>query len=203
MNDLEYLQRQINDLRDMVERAYRIEVVTSSYDDNMPLTVSVGAGASIPSFTAYNAGNLKAYEFLGTGVTTKDLTMGFQLPHSWDLETTVYLHLHLFVPAGTTGNIRFGFNYTWVSINGVEGAETTITGDLNIGDDGANIGNAILEINSSAIAGTGQGMSSIIYGRLYRNPADGADTFGASVWLKSVDLHIINDGLGSRQEYIK
>lgn len=173
------------------------------YDDNMPLTVSVGAGSSIPSFTAYNGGNLKAYEFLGTGVTTKDLAMGFQLPHSWKTGDTVYLHLHLFVPSGTTGDIKFGFNYTWISINGVEAGETTITGTKTISSGAANNGNCILAIDSSAMAGTGQGISSIIYGRLYRDPADGADTFGASVWLKSVDLHIRHDALGSRQEYVK
>lgn len=170
------------------------------WDDLLPSSVSVGGGASAPSFTAYN-GNLRAYEFNGTGPTTKELQMQWQLSHSWLEGGAINPHLHLYIPAmAAGGDIKFYCEYTWVNVDGAEGATTTVAGTLTVAiSDGTR--HKILEFPS--IDGTGMTLSSMFSARIYRNPADAADTFGYSVWLKSADLHRQIDGLGSREEYIK
>jgi hypothetical protein len=35
--------------------------------------------------------------------------------------------------------------------------------------------------------------------RIYRDPTNVADTFGSSVWLKSADIHVECDTIGSRE----
>lgn len=170
------------------------------YDDLLPNAVTVGGGASAPSFTTYN-GNLRAYEFLGTGVTTKDLQIQWQLPHAWNEGSTVSPHIHLYVPNDASGGvIKFYFEYSWTNVNDVEAAASTISGTYTVTAAAGNR-HRILEI--ATIAGTGKTLSSIISARLYRNPADAADTFAASVWLKAADIHYLKDSHGSRQEYIK
>lgn len=175
-------------------------LATPVWDDLLPSAVSIGGGASSPSFTAYN-GNLRAYEFLGTGPTTKDIQMQWQLSHSWLEGSDIEPHLHLYVPNNATGGvIKFYCEYTWVNVDGVEGAATTISGMLTIA---AGAGNLHKILQFSTVSGTGITLSSVFSARIYRNPADASDTFGASVWLKSADLHRQIDSLGSRQEYIK
>lgn len=157
----------------------------TAYNDLPPNGVSIGTGASAPSFSAYN-GNLRAYEFVGAA-TTKEMHMQWQFPHSWKAGSDIEPHVHLYVPNdGTGGVIKFGMEYTWVNIDGTEGATTTVTGTLTIA---AGAGNLHKVLSFGAIVGTGKTESSVLSARLYRNPTDAADTFGSSVWLKSADIH--------------
>lgn len=169
------------------------------YDDLAPMSVTVGGGASSPTFTAYN-GNLKAYEFPYN--QDKDLQMQFQLLHSWKLGSEISPHLHLYVPSGVPGGtIKYGMEYTWTNIDGIEGATTTITGSISVGSAAGNL-HKLLEFPK--ISGTGKTLSSIVSCRIFRNGAsESSDTFGSSVWLKAADIHIEKDSLGSNQEYIK
>lgn len=157
----------------------------TAYNDLPPNGATVGAGGSAPSFTAYN-GNLRGYEFIGAALT-KEMQMQWQFPHSWKAGTSIEPHVHLYVPNDATGGvIKFGCEYTWVNIDGTEGATTTVTGTLTIP---ANAGNLHKVLSFGAIAGTGMTESSVFSARIYRNPTDAADTFGSSVWLKSADIH--------------
>ena len=168
------------------------------FDDVYPSSVTIGSGGSAPSFTAYN-GNLRAYEFLGSGATTKELNMGFQIPHSYKEGSTIVPHIHLYIPDdGTGGVIKFYCEYTWTNVNQTGTTATTTTSGTitRVANEGIN-NNAILSFGE--IVGTGKTMSSVFMCRIYRNPADAADTFGVSCWLKSADIHIEMDTLGSRQ----
>lgn len=172
------------------------------FDDVLPSSVTVGGGANAPAFTAYN-GNLRAYEFVGSGPTQKDIHMGFQLPHWYKEGSEVFPHLHLYVPNdGSGGAIKFYCEFTWTNVNGVEGSTATYSGTLTIAAGAGNL-HKILAINSSAFSGSGKTISSMLSCRFYRDPADAADTFGSSVWLKSADVHAEKDAMGSNTEYGK
>lgn len=163
------------------------------FDDLMPNAVSVGTGGGVPAFTAYN-GNLKAYEFVGAALT-KEIHAEFQLPHAYKEGSNIEPHIHLYVPNDATGGvIKFGCEYTWVNIDGTEGATATITGTVTIA---AGAGNLHKMISFGSITGTGKTISSILSCRIYRDPADAADTFGASVWMKAADVHHERDKIGS------
>jgi hypothetical protein len=172
------------------------------YDDLLPLPVTVGPGLASPAaMSSYNGGSLVAYEFVNTA--TKAYYAGWQLSHKWREGTVVYPHLHLFIPSGTTGDVKFTMNYTWVNVDAVEGSETVIYGTCTKSSGTSNNGNALLKLDSAAISGTGKTISSILLARIARDPADAADTFGASVWMKSIDMHIQYDSNGSLTEWAK
>jgi hypothetical protein len=171
----------------------------TTFDDIYPSSVSTAGGASAPSFTAYN-GALKAYEFLGAA-TMKEIHIGFQLNHKYKIGSTVSPHIHLYIPNDVTGGtILFGLEYTFAAIDQVGViAPVIVYGSLVVGANAGIFNNAILEFTD--IVGTGKGISSVIMCRLFRDPTVGGDTFASSVWLKSCDIHIEQDHLGSDTEF--
>lgn len=192
-------RQEAEQLKAMLTRARALTI--DRFDDLLPLGISIGPASSAPSFTAYNGGNLRAYEYSNT--VLKALLMGWQLAHSWKVASPIYPHLHLFIPAGVTGVIKFGMSYTWCNIDDVEGAETVITGTLTVSSGATNNGNAILKLDSAMINPAGKTISSLLDAYIYRGPTDAEDTFAGSVWLKSVDFHYQKDSNGSPQEYRK
>jgi len=173
-----------------------------SWDDVYPSAVSVGGGANVPSFTAYT-GNLLAYEFNGTGPTTKELQIEFQLPHSRKDNSNIVPHIHLYIPDDATGGtIEFGLEYEWSDVNDT-GAITTSTvyGTVVRTASQGIARNQILSFGE--LDGDGKGLSSIVSCRLFRNPADATDTFEESVWLKSADIHVQKTWLGSYKEFLR
>jgi hypothetical protein len=174
-----------------------------SYDDVYPSAVSIGRGASAPSITTYLTGtnfDFKAPEF-PSAAPAKEITLHFQIYHSYDEGTPIDTHLHLYIPDDATGgDIVFDYEYYWANI-GDTGAPTTTTGSATL-TRAASAGiaqNYLFEIES-AIVGTGKEISSILSITLSR---DTADSFGSSVWLLSDDCHIRKNTSGSRQETAK
>ncbi len=172
-----------------------------SWDDVYP--ASVGRGASEPSNTSYHTGT--NFDFLApvfpSAAPAKELTLHFQIPHSYDQGTNIENHLHLYVPDDVGGgDIVFDFEYHWSNI-GDTGAISTTTGSATL-TRGASAGiaqNIILEL-VDPVTGTGKLISSIFSITISR---DTADSFGSSVWLLSADCHIRKNTDGSRQELVK
>lgn len=173
------------------------------WDDLLPSSVAVqSTGTNAASFTAYN-GNLRAYEYVGTGASFKEVNIGWQLSHTWLEGSDIIPHIHLYIPDNAVGGvIKIYGEYTWTNI-GQTGAvaTTTVSGTITRTANQGVANNIILSLG--AITGTGKTISSMFMSRIYRDPTDVADTFGASVWLKSADIHYQKNMLGSRQELIK
>jgi hypothetical protein len=189
------------DLQIVTGAGFTLVLNSPVHKDLDPLSVTVGSGVNAPAFTVYN-GNLRAYEFPGGG-QLKELNLGFQINHDYCLESDLEPHLHLYIPNDANGGtIKFSLEYTWTNI-GQAGAVTTTTiiGTLTVTVNAGILNNALLSFPE--VAGAGKGLSSMFMARLYRDPADAADTFGSSVWLKAMDLHYEVDTLGSRQELVK
>jgi hypothetical protein len=172
------------------------------WDDMLPVSVTVGSGGSAPAFSVYN-GNLRAYEFNGSGGASHELNLGWQMSHRRKEETNIVPHIHLFIPDDVTGGtIKFYCEYTWTNVNQTGAvATTTISGTVVRGASAGISNNHILSFGT--VTGTGKTLSSIFMCRIYRDPADVADTFGSSVWLKSADLHVEIDTVGSREPLAK
>lgn len=172
---------------------------TDVYPSSVTVSANPTAGATFSEFS----GNLRAIEFTGSGVNSKEVQAGFQFPHDYAEGSTIVPHLHLFIPvSGATGTIKFGCEYTWESI-GSSGAvgTSTITGTLTIGQSMGPYNNRILSFGG--LDGTGKGISSVFMARFFRNPADPTDTFASSVWLTSADIHYLQNTNGSRNETTK
>ena len=187
----------VNDVKLDSVYGFLLEGSATNWDDALPASVTIGSGATAPSFTSFN-GNLFAYEFVGTGATAKQLNMGFELYHSYKEGSTIYPHIHVYIPDNATGGtIKFFMEYTWTNIGSTGAvATTTISGTIVRTANQGIANNAILSF--TPITGVGLTISSIVMCRIYRDPADAADTFGASVWLKAAGIHYESNTLGSR-----
>jgi hypothetical protein len=174
----------------------------TTWDDVYPSSVTVLAtGPNAAGFTSYS-GNFRGYEFLGTGVSFKEVNMGFQFNHSIKVGSVLAPHLHLYIPnSAASGVIRMYAECEFSNI-GDTGAVSgfTVTGSISRLANAGISRNHILEFDDLSV---NPDISGVLMMRVYRNPADAADTFGSSVWLKSSDVHIEKDTLGSRQEYSK
>lgn len=181
----------------------------TQWDDVYPSSVTVGVGATAPTFSAYS-GNLKAYEFTGS-VSNKELHIGFQIYHSYKEGSNISPHIHLYIPNnGVGGTIIFDMEYDWANVDDTGAiTTTTLTGTLTLPADSTIRKNVIFSFNgtgspggtSTPITGTGKKISSVFMTRLVRR--QDLDTFAGSVWLKSADIHIEKDMIGSRQTLIK
>lgn len=181
----------------------RFEDGGRGYDDVYPSSVTVQAtGANAAAFTAYS-GNLKAYEFVGTGVTPKELSIGYQFYHSYAEGVSYTPHVHLHIPDDATGGtikLYCEFENPNVGDTGAV-AVTTISGTVTRAANAGISKNHILSFGE--VSGAGKKISHLFMTRVYRDPADVADTFGASVWLKSADIHILKDSEFSREPFTK
>lgn len=174
----------------------------SVWADLYPTAVSAGAtGVNVPAITAYN-GNLRAYEFVGS-VSMKEIFLQFQFPHAYKEYTAIFPHIHAYIPNDITGgNIRIGFEYTWLNVDDLSTTTSTLYVIETISPNAGNYGNRIIG-GVGPIVGTGKKISSLFSVRVFRDPTDVLDTFGSSIWLVSSDIHIEVDTHGSRQTLIK
>ena len=173
----------------------------TGWEDVAPSSVSVGVGAAGPSFTAY-AGNMRAPEFPGVTVT-KEIFFHFQMPHSRRVGSDIIPHLHLHIPDDNAGGgIKFYLEYHWNDIDDTGAVVTTTVSGVIARSANQGI-NKNAKLSFGTISGAGRGISSILSCRVYRNPSDAADTFSGSVWLKSADVHVEIDSIGSREEGAK
>jgi hypothetical protein len=177
----------------------------TTWDDQLPSSVTVNAtGPNAPAFTAFN-GNLKALEFIGTGPALKEIHLGFQFSHSMKLNTDIVIHLHIHIPDDVTGGvIKFYCEHTWANVSrtGVI-TPTTISGTVTRAANAGINNNAILAFSTRTPGANEGGISSVLMCRVYRDPTDVGDTFGASTWLLSTDVHYEKDTNGSRTTTVK
>lgn len=164
------------------------------YRDLLPSAVSVGVGSAAPSFTAYN-GSLRAYEFPAN--LLKDMHLQFQMFHEYAEGTDVTAHAHLYVPDNVEGGtVKMGIEWVWTNYGEIELAPVIYTGTLIVPPSNGNR-HLKLFLNSGVYSGAGKTISSMFSCRLFRDPTDEADTFNGSVWLKSADLHVRCNSVGS------
>jgi len=178
-----------------------LELQESVWDDVYPSAVSLGTGATAPTVSAIGgSGNLDAPEFAGIGATVEEMTMHFQLPHSYKEGTTIYPHLHLHFPTDIVGggNVKLYYEYDWINVDAASGV-TTGTGSVTITVAGTAAENANKIVSLGSITGTGKTISSIVTIRIYRLASDASDTWVQSVWWRSADIHIEKNTIGSRQ----
>lgn len=180
------------------------------WDDLMIPGTSVKAtGNSPPDMAGGFAGDntLDLYVFDGVN-TLEQVFFTIQLPHCWKQGSTIYPHVHI-SPTHTNGGdtnervIRFSLEYTWANIWDTFGATATLNLDSDAFVPNTSQWKHLLCKNATGIDGTGKTLSSMLVCRLFRDPADAADTYPQDVAFLQFDIHYEIDSLGSEQEYIK
>ena len=180
------------------------------WDDYMIPGLSVKtSGASPPDMAGGFAGDntLDLYVFNGVN-PLEQVFFTLQLPHAWKQGSTIYPHVH-FSPTHTNDGdtnervVRFGFEYTWANVNSIFGAPATLNLDSDPFVPNVSLWKHLIAKNAGGIAGTGKAVSSMLVCRLFRDPADAADTYPQDVALLQFDIHYEVDGLGSDLQYSK
>lgn len=188
----------------------RLRGEATVWDDYMiPGTAVKTTGNSPPGLLGGFAGNaaLDLYAFDGVN-TLEQVFFTVQMPHAWKQGSTIKPHVH-FSPTHTNGAdtnervVRFSLEYTWTNINGTFGASATLQLDSDPFAPNTSQWQHLLCKNATGIDGTGKTLSSMLVCRLYRDPADAADTYPQDVAFLQFDIHYEIDSLGSEQEYLK
>ena len=180
-----------------VLRPYSItfEGDTTVWDDQQ---ITIGntrfAGASDPSWTAYQGGLVLAFN------KAQDNIVYFtaQLSHKYKIDSDISFHIHTVHADGGAGNSRWNFTYSWADIMADFPSETTQSETFASPADADKHelhGFDAIEANS----GAGQKVSSVMLCSLQREGTDAVnDTYDDDIYVVAMDFHIEMDTIGSR-----
>lgn len=126
----------------------------------------------------------------------------FQLPHGWAEGTNIHPHIHWYRPTSAAGTVKLQARCDWANIG--ENFSTTFTSLPWV--------QATHEVETGTVAGrqgiaewyldgTGKSISSVAICQIMRQSAGGADTYGTTVNVVSVDAHIQRSRAGSYNEF--
>lgn len=170
------------------------EGTATCFDDlNIPGLAVRTAGVNDPTLSDFGSAT-KIYTFSGS--TMNECFFTVQLPHGYKEGSNIEPHIHwcpITSPASTL-NVRWGLDYQWQNRSAVYSAtDTSVLVTAATGTTG------YTHIVSSfgGISGAGKTISSILVCRLYRLPADAADTYTGAAGLLSFDFHYEIDSIGS------
>jgi len=167
------------------------------WDDARVPGHSAQLGASPPDVVTFGpSGNLMVLAFDGS-VTMEQIYFQIQMPHSYSEGTSIYPHVHWTPTDAGTGTVGWHLEYTWANVNDVFPAPTT----LSLTDNAPGVAWKSMVKGFGAIAGIGKKISSMIVGRLYRDPT--TDTYGSDAAFLEFDVHFQIDADGSTQQFIK
>jgi len=179
---------------------YELGVYPKWTDLCMPTQSFKTSGVTDPDW-ANVTGNLYAWAFDGGGARDERVMFAMQIPHSWDGVTALQPHVHWAPSDGSSGNVRWGFEYSWVSLDGVFPAATTIYAE----DATAEVTNTHQIASFASIdVGSISGMSSMLLCSVFRHATHANDTYNnQDAFLLEFDVHIKMDALGSTSEFVK
>lgn len=145
------------------------------------------AGAGDPSWTTYRDG-IHGYSFSAT--VLQEVETVFHLPHDYAPGTSIYFHTHWTTNSATVGNdVRWGFEYTIAkghnqASNGDFAATSTVYVAQSVT---AQYRHMVAE--TTAISSAALEPDALILMRVFRDAANGADTYTQPAFLLAVDIH--------------
>jgi len=150
--------------------------------DGLEPTLREGFGN--PAELATFRGNTTAYLFVPTAVS--ETYVNWDVPFNWASGTDLYAAIHWSPAASTnTGNVRWGLEFTTAAVNGVFGATQTF---YVLGSADGTAWKHIQSI-SAAYPGSSASPNQRFLIRLFRDGADGADTFPDDAYLIGIDFY--------------
>lgn len=169
-------------------RAYG--AATTYRDINFSI-IGLGLGASAPDRGTLAGGTIE-YLFFDGVATTEEVSGAVEIDHDVRL-AVIKPHIHWFPTTTGAGNVKWNLTYTITNVGTAEPAETTISVTSAAGGAIASQMSNFPDIDVSSFTAGSQ-----FCFRLWRNPADAADTYGADVGTKTFGLHVEIQSLGTR-----
>ena len=146
-----------------------------------------------PDLVAINGTNILTYAFDGAS-SEEEVHGGFEIQHDYKEGTDLIPHLHLYPTTTGAGNIKFFLDY-YIKENGLAPVTGTTSFVIAAG------GTAWEELRSnfdSVIDGSTITIGAQCSFKLYRDPTDAEDTYGADVAISTFGVHYEIDTIGSR-----
>lgn len=177
---------------------YSTTITGQAWDDIRIAGLAIKTNASAPELIALSGG-LLIYGFDGNATLEQGYFV-IQMPHTYKTGTDLHPHVHWAKSVDATGNVVWFLEYALADINAAYPSTTTISAVCT-----AAVGawihtkSDLPVISSPSITG----ISSMLVGRLYRNPADALDTYEFDAGLLEFDIHYQVDGIGSDTEDTK
>lgn len=173
----------------------------TTFDDSQSAVNFMRVGGT-PLTLDVLAGGIYQYRF----DLTDEIHSQIQLNHRYKVGTDIDLHIHLVNKAAvgsTAYNVGIEVEYMWGGLDGVFGTPATLPTVNCSFKDAAALTHKVFELASLTPA-TGQGtISSYLLMRIKRVAGTTESLEGNNIFLLGVDVHVEQDTLGSRQEYVK
>ena len=164
----------------MVATAISISTPVTREAIIQPLPITNSAPGVV---TVGPSGGVKSFGFDG-GASTEELFYHLDVQHDYVSGTDMIFHVHWTPSTATEGDVKWQIEYQWVEAGGTWPAPTAASSTVAAG--------TVAWADKRAdftISGTGHTYNSRILFRLFRNPADVADTYAGDAVLTSVGLH--------------
>ena len=155
---------------------------------------SLAPGATAPGNFSIPGTSLQIKAFTGTGVT-QSAHGSLEILHDYKEGTDIVPHIHWCPTTTGLGDVKWQLEYSWLNGGSTVTTSTTITVTV------AASGTVAHEqrTNFPAISGTGKLIGSRFVFRVFRDAADGADTYAADAGAFDFGVHYERDTIGSRQ----
>lgn len=161
--------------------------------------LSLGTGPVAPSVINVSATGILTYAFIGTGVLADELHGSLETLHDYLEDSDIVPHVHWMPTTTDAGDVKWQLEYIWWPRNGVVPAGTTITVTTAAGG----VAWTAHRSDFPTITGAGKNIGDRFMFRIFRDPADVADTYGFDAAILDVGIHYQKDTLGSRQVAVK
>ena len=169
----------------------RMNAVYGWKDLTAPMWVGVGiAGPNVPPSSAF-VGGINALEF--GSAQMREVYLTFHPNHDVLVGAPMYFHVHWSPGASTnTGVVRWGIEYSFAEGHvGAFPATTTIYVEETISAD-RSYDHIITEVSDEQAALIPMpDVDSLVMLRVFRDATHGNDTFGASIWGLTADIHYL------------
>ncbi len=130
------------------------------------------------------SGSMKSFGFDG-GTQVEELFYHVDLQHDYIAGTDIIPHVHWLPSTTGAGNVLWQWDFQWVETGGTFGAPTNAPCTAVAAG-----GTAWVDKRSEVtISGAGKTYNSRLLLRLFRDPANAGDTYGADAVLSSVGAH--------------
>lgn len=169
-----------------------------TYRDIAMGLVAYPNGASAPDLVAWNGGTISVYAFNGAA-TSEQLFGTCEYNHEFAEDSDIYPHIHWAPTTTGAGNVKWNLTYVWDNPNEGPSAEATIS----VVAAASGVAWRPTVSGFPAISGAGKKIGSQIQFRLWRNPADAADTYGDDAAIQTMGIHALVDASGSEGIFTK
>ena len=156
--------------------------------------LALGTGPAAPAIIAINSTGILTYAFIGTGVLADELHGSLENLHDYLEGSDIVPHVHWCPTTTDAGNVKWQIEYIWISRTGTITTSTTIAVTTAAGGTAWTLKRS----DFPTVDGTGRNIGDRFMFRIFRDPADAADTYGFDAAILDVGIHYEKDMMGSR-----